>query len=270
MSCDRIDGRGRTSAAAPPAAVLLQVPRSLLADQSDIRAIVVEITPIRLPIARHVFRRHLGGVPGPVPSVPRAAPLLAPLAILPSPILRRLSSPRVAALGRPSPWPCALRRGCCAALARGKSRERGVFVGGWCWGVLPGGVAQKCRLFSSPPIDFMAKHGSKGVVGGGSADGGAMHQVVVAWQAAHARLGHHRALGERLGSGCHCSIAASREQGIRAAGTYYEEHRKMCGPLRLVRALTEPLWPLSATRAGSPTSLVGPQTSCASPYMKTC
>jgi len=41
-------------------------------------------------------------------------------------------------------------------------------------------VAQKCRLFSSPPIDFMAKHGSKGVVGGGAAEGGALHQVVVA------------------------------------------------------------------------------------------
>jgi len=50
------------------------------------------------------------------PSVPRAAPLAAPLAVLPSPILRRLSSPRGAALGRPSPWPCALRRCCCAAL----------------------------------------------------------------------------------------------------------------------------------------------------------
>jgi len=41
------------------------------------------------------------------PSVPRAAPLASPLTVLPSPILRRLSSPRVAALGRPSPWPGA-------------------------------------------------------------------------------------------------------------------------------------------------------------------
>ena len=50
------------------------------------------------------------------PSVPRAAPLASPLTVLPSPILRRLSSPRVAALGCPSPWPGALRRGCWAAL----------------------------------------------------------------------------------------------------------------------------------------------------------
>jgi hypothetical protein len=116
----------------------------------------------------------------------------------------------------------------------------------------------------------MAKHGIKGVVGGGSADGGAMHQVVVAWQEAHARLGHHRALGERRCSGCHCYLADSREQGSREAGKYDEEHLKMCGPLRLVRALTEQLWHLSATSAGSPTSLVGPTTSCSSPWMKTC
>ena len=49
------------------------------------------------------------------------------------PTLRRLSSPRVAVLGRPSPWPCALRRGRCAALgtreARGKSRGAGPWVG---------------------------------------------------------------------------------------------------------------------------------------------
>ena len=116
----------------------------------------------------------------------------------------------------------------------------------------------------------LAKHGSKGVVGGGSADGGAMHQVVVAWQEAHARLGHHLALGARRCSRFHCSIAACREQGIRAAGQYDEEYLKMCGPLRLVRALTEQLWHLSATSAGSPTSLVGPTTSCSSPCRKTC
>ena len=132
------------------------------------------------------------------------------------------------------------------------------------------GGAQKCRLFSYPPIDFMAKHGIKGVVGGGSAEGDAMHKVVVAWQEAHARLGHHLELGERLCSGFHFYIADSREQGSREAGKYYEENLKMFGPLRLVRALTDQLWHLSATSAGSPTSLLGPKTSCSSPCMKTC
>src|SRR2546422_10668967 len=41
--------------------------RSLLADQPDNYAIVVEIAPIRFPIARDVVRCHLRGVPCEVP-----------------------------------------------------------------------------------------------------------------------------------------------------------------------------------------------------------
>jgi alkanesulfonate monooxygenase SsuD/methylene tetrahydromethanopterin reductase-like flavin-dependent oxidoreductase (luciferase family) len=100
-----------------------------------------------------------------------------------------------------------------------------------CWQPIQGGTQRA--------IDFMARHGIKGVVGGGSAEGGAMHRVVVAWQEAHARLGQHLELGERLCFGFHFYIADSREQGIREAGKYYEENLKMFGPLRLVRALTD-------------------------------
>src|SRR5262249_31310923 len=39
-------------------------PRSLLADQPNHEAIVVEIAPIRFPVVRDVFRRYLRGVPG--------------------------------------------------------------------------------------------------------------------------------------------------------------------------------------------------------------
>jgi alkanesulfonate monooxygenase SsuD/methylene tetrahydromethanopterin reductase-like flavin-dependent oxidoreductase (luciferase family) len=85
----------------------------------------------------------------------------------------------------------------------------------------------------------MAKQGIKGVVGGGSAEGGAMHKVVLNWQEAHARLGRHLQLGEDLCFGFHFYIADSREQGIREAGKYYEENLKMFGPLRLVRALSD-------------------------------
>ena len=100
-----------------------------------------------------------------------------------------------------------------------------------CWQPIQGGTQRA--------IDFMARYGIKGVVGGGSAEGGAMHRVVVTWQEAHARLGHHLELGERLCFGFHFYIADSREQGIREAGKYYEENLKMFGPLRLVRALTD-------------------------------
>ncbi|MBI3329298.1 MAG: LLM class flavin-dependent oxidoreductase [Nitrospinae bacterium] len=100
-----------------------------------------------------------------------------------------------------------------------------------CWQPIQGGTQHA--------LDFMAKHGIKGVVGGGSAEGGAMHRVVVGWQEAQARVGRHVELGEDLCFGFHFYLANSREQGIREAGKYYEENLKMFGPLRLVRALTD-------------------------------
>ena len=100
-----------------------------------------------------------------------------------------------------------------------------------CWQPIQGGTQRA--------MDFMAKHGIKGVVGGGSAEGGAMHRVVIAWQEAQARYGRHLELGEDLCFGFHFYIANNREQGIREAAKYYEENMKMFGPLRLVRALTD-------------------------------
>jgi alkanesulfonate monooxygenase SsuD/methylene tetrahydromethanopterin reductase-like flavin-dependent oxidoreductase (luciferase family) len=88
-------------------------------------------------------------------------------------------------------------------------------------------------------LEFMAKHGIQGMVGGGSAEGGAMHKVVLAWQEAHARLGKHIELGERLCFGFHFYMADTREAGIRKAAKYYEENMKMFGELRLVRALSD-------------------------------
>src|SRR5258708_19832093 len=85
----------------------------------------------------------------------------------------------------------------------------------------------------------MAKHGIQGLVGGGSAEGGAMHNVVLAWQEAHKKIGKELELGERLCFGFHFFIADSREEGIKLAGKYYEENMKMFGELRLVRALSE-------------------------------
>ena len=51
-----------------------------------------------------------------VPVFPEPLRSRSPLASLPCPILRHLSSSRVAALGHPSPGPGVLRRGCGAAL----------------------------------------------------------------------------------------------------------------------------------------------------------
>jgi len=115
-----------------------------------------------------------------------------------------------------------------------------------CWQPIQGGTARA--------LEFMAKHGIQGVVGGGSAEGGAMHKVVLAWQEAHARVGKHIDLGERLCFGFHFYIADSREQGAREAAKYYEENMKMFGELRLVRAMTEEQIEIMRDRHRAPTA----------------
>jgi hypothetical protein len=85
----------------------------------------------------------------------------------------------------------------------------------------------------------MAKHGINGVIGGGSAEGGAVDRHMIAFQAAYARRGIRLELGERLALGYQFHIAASREQAIREAAPHYEGNMKMFGELRLVRALND-------------------------------
>ena len=104
---------------------------------------------------------------------------------------------------------------------------------------LPVECWQPVQSASDRALNFMVKHGIQGMIGGGSAEGGAMHKVVLAWQEAHARKGIQLELGERLCFGFHFFIADSEEEGIREAGKYYEENMKMFGELRLVRALTD-------------------------------
>jgi alkanesulfonate monooxygenase SsuD/methylene tetrahydromethanopterin reductase-like flavin-dependent oxidoreductase (luciferase family) len=100
-----------------------------------------------------------------------------------------------------------------------------------CWQPIQGG--------SERALSFMAKHDIQGMVGGGSAEGGAMRAVVLKWQAEHAKLGKHIDLGERLCFGFHFYIGDSKEQCICDAAKYYEENMKMFGELRLNRALTD-------------------------------
>jgi alkanesulfonate monooxygenase SsuD/methylene tetrahydromethanopterin reductase-like flavin-dependent oxidoreductase (luciferase family) len=100
-----------------------------------------------------------------------------------------------------------------------------------CWQPIQGGTGRA--------MEFMAKHGIQGMVGGGSAEGGAMHKVVLGWQEAHAKLGKHIELGERLCFGFHFYMGKSKADGIERARKYYEENMKMFGELRLVRAMTE-------------------------------
>ena len=104
---------------------------------------------------------------------------------------------------------------------------------------LPVECWQPIQSGSVRAFDFMAKHGICGVIGGGSAEGGAVDRHMTEFQAAYARAGKHIEIGERLSLGFQFHIAESREAGIKAAGKYYEENMKMFGELRLVRALSD-------------------------------
>ncbi len=100
-----------------------------------------------------------------------------------------------------------------------------------CWQPIQGG--------STRALEFMAKMGIQGMVGGGSAEGGIVDKLVRDWIAAHKKFGHDIIPGERLAIGYQFHIAKSRQQAIDEAGKYYEENMKMFGELRLARALSD-------------------------------
>ena len=104
---------------------------------------------------------------------------------------------------------------------------------------LPVECWQPIQSGSDRAFDFMAKHGICGVIGGGSAEGGAVERHMKGFQAAYARRGRQIAMGERLSLGFQFHIAESREAAMKVAGKYYEENMKMFGELRLVRAITD-------------------------------
>jgi alkanesulfonate monooxygenase SsuD/methylene tetrahydromethanopterin reductase-like flavin-dependent oxidoreductase (luciferase family) len=104
---------------------------------------------------------------------------------------------------------------------------------------LPVECWQPIQSGSERAFDFMAKHGICGVIGGGSAEGGAVERHMLGFQAAYARRGVKLELGERLALGFQFHIAKNREAAIREAAKHYEENMKMFGELRLVRALSD-------------------------------
>ena len=101
-----------------------------------------------------------------------------------------------------------------------------------CWQPIQGGTERA--------LDFMAKYGIKGVIGGGVAEGGAMDNTMEDYRAALVRAGRKDAkLGEDLSVGFHFFLAETVEKGIEFASKMYEENVKMFGPLRLHRGMTE-------------------------------
>ena len=101
-----------------------------------------------------------------------------------------------------------------------------------CWQPIQGGTQRA--------LDFMAKHGIKGILGGGVAEGGVMDSIMTDYRDALVRAGKKDAqLGEGLSVGFHYHLAPTVEQGIKEAKGFFEENLKMFGPLRLHRGLTD-------------------------------
>src|SRR4051812_16282607 len=80
---------------------------------------------------------------------------------------------------------------------------------------------------SQRALDFMARMGIKGVIGGGAAAGGAADKTIRAWQDALRRNGRETELGEDLVIGLMFHIADTEEQAIREATPFFEEWMKM-------------------------------------------
>ena len=107
-------------------------------------------------------------------------------------------------------------------------------------------------------LDFMARHGIKGIIGGGAAAGGAKEKVIAAWRETLARHGRETELGADLLIGLSVYVADSEERAIREATPFFEENLKMFAPLGFVAGLTEEQIsaagdPARARSAGLPT-----------------
>jgi len=114
---------------------------------------------------------------------------------------------------------------------------------------LPVETYQPLVSASQRAMDFMAKHGIKGIVGGGAATGGASDVVVKQWQETLAKHGKETELGGDLIVGISTFIDDTEEKAIAQAKRYFEENMKMFGPLGFVRGLSEDQ--LSALSGGS-------------------
>jgi len=88
-------------------------------------------------------------------------------------------------------------------------------------------------------LDFMVKHGVKGVVGGGAAAGGAPSPVVQAWRDALARSGRETELGTDMILGVSVHIAETEKKAMEEASYFFQENMKMFGPLNMVRGLDD-------------------------------
>jgi alkanesulfonate monooxygenase SsuD/methylene tetrahydromethanopterin reductase-like flavin-dependent oxidoreductase (luciferase family) len=101
---------------------------------------------------------------------------------------------------------------------------------------------------SARGLDFMVRHGIKGIIGGGAAT--MAEGPVYAYREAAARAGRDLALGENLCLSIFMYLAETREKAIREVTPHYEEHVKMFGPLGFVPGITPAQLAASTRRGG--------------------
>jgi len=101
---------------------------------------------------------------------------------------------------------------------------------------------------SARGLDFMIKHGIKGLIGGGAAT--MAEKSIFAYQEAAHRGGLNHKLGEGLSLGIFYHLAESRERAVREITPWYEEHVKMFGPLGFVPGITPAQLEASTKRGG--------------------
>jgi alkanesulfonate monooxygenase SsuD/methylene tetrahydromethanopterin reductase-like flavin-dependent oxidoreductase (luciferase family) len=110
-------------------------------------------------------------------------------------------------------------------------------------------------------LDFMVKHGIKGVIGGGSAL--MADNSVLAYQQAQQRAGIDVPLGTDLCFGISFHLAPTREQAIAEATPYYHEHAKMFAPLGFMGPMEDGQLEALGRRGGfADSGLAGLETSC--------
>jgi len=106
---------------------------------------------------------------------------------------------------------------------------------------------------SQRAMDFMVKHGIKGIVGGGAATGGAGSEVLTRWRDTLAKAGRETELGGDLIIGISIHLADTEEKAINEVRSVFEENMKMFGALGFVRELT----PEQITDMGNPAKARG-------------
>ena len=101
---------------------------------------------------------------------------------------------------------------------------------------------------STRGIEFMLKHGIKGMVGGGAAT--TAEGPILAYQRVAAAHGRNLKLGEDLAINVTIFLGKSREAALKEMVPYYEEQVKMFAPLGFVPGITPAQMDAVAKRGG--------------------